>query len=203
MSSATLLFAISVSLFFLALFLGGASFVVRVASTFAGTLSAVFPRKEEEKIPESRRVVSKRPSRSRLSPLAQEYVPLLYTDHAPNVAVAARRLADAKDRSSVPALCAALEQCVNAQRPGWRDAAASISDALSQIGDGRALPLLRELENVRGIGFIPHVRSAIARIEPQASLLRPGQTESAELLRTPKYQAEQDRAELLRTKPTD
>jgi hypothetical protein len=47
------------------------------------------------------------------------------------------------------------------------------------IGDRRALPLLYRIENVRGIGFISTIREAIAAIEPQTSLLRPG---SADLL---------------------
>jgi hypothetical protein len=49
-----------------------------------------------------------------------------------------------------------------------------VVEALTKIGDRRALPILYRIENVRGIGFITNIREAIAAIEPQTSLLRPG-----------------------------
>ncbi len=117
---------------------------------------------------------ARRFSRRKESLLLGELAPQLKSDSVPCVVQAAQKLGDAKDLSAVPVLCAALETSVNAQRPGWRDASAALADALAQIGDARALPLLYKLENVRGIGFIPNIRSAIARIEPHANLLRPG-----------------------------
>ena len=77
-------------------------------------------------------------------------------------------------RHRFPALVGVLDNWVNAQRPGWREVTEALTRALERIGDRRALPLLYRLLNVRGIGILPSVRDAIAAIEPQTSLLRPG-----------------------------
>ncbi len=108
------------------------------------------------------------------SELAEELTPQLFGEHTPYVIEAADRLGQERDATAVPALIVVLERCVNAQRPGWRERAEAVAQALGKIGDRRALPLLYRLENVRGIGFIPAVRGAIASIEPQSSLLRAG-----------------------------
>jgi hypothetical protein len=110
------------------------------------------------------------------SPLAARLTPQLFGDYTPYVIEAAEKLGQERDTTAVPALLRALEQSVDTQRPGWRDQAAALACALAQIGDRRALPLLYRLDNVRGIGFIPAIRSAITAIEPQTSLLRPSYT---------------------------
>lgn len=113
------------------------------------------------------------------SPLVVELAPMLYGDYTPYVIEAAEKLGEAQDTTAVPTLLYVLEECVNAQRPGWREVSEALANALARIGDRRALPLLFRLENVRGIGFIPSIRNAIAAIEPQTSLLRPGSADYA------------------------
>jgi hypothetical protein len=110
----------------------------------------------------------------RASPLAEELTPLLFGSYNLYVMEAAEKLGEARDATAVPALLCVLERCVDSQRPGWREVGESLVTALERIGDRRALSLLYRLETVRGIGFIPSIRSAIAAIEPQTSLLRPG-----------------------------
>lgn len=100
----------------------------------------------------------------------------LISDSPDQVIAAVRRLGAGQDRGAVPALLLLLSDCVDSQHPGWRDIAESATEALGQIGDRRALPLLLRLENVRGIGIIPVIRQAISQIEPRSSLLRPGRT---------------------------
>ena len=111
---------------------------------------------------------------TQVSPLAETLTPLLQDSFSPHVIEAAEKLGAARDKSAVPALIAALERCVETQPPGWSEQAAALANALAQVGDRRALELLYRLDNVRGIGLIPAVRSAIAAIEPQTSLLRAG-----------------------------
>lgn len=108
------------------------------------------------------------------SPLAVELSPQLFGDYTPYVLDAARTLGEERDVTAVPSLVRALETCVDAQRPGWRERAEGLANSLAMIGDRRALPLLYRLENVRGIGLIPAIRGAIMVIEPHSSLLRPG-----------------------------
>jgi hypothetical protein len=115
----------------------------------------------------------------RISPLAEAEIPQLLGDYSPYIIEAAAKLGEARDTTAVPALLGVLEIWVNAQRPGWGDVAEALIQALERIGDRRALPLLNRLLNVRGIGILPAIRSAIAAIEPQTSLLRPGCSESA------------------------
>jgi hypothetical protein len=111
--------------------------------------------------------------------LALTLIPQLRGEYTPYVIEAAVRLGEAGDMTAVPALMETLDRWIESQRPGWRDVAASIADALALIGDVRSLPLLKRLENVRGIGLIPNIRHAIAVIEPQANLLRPSQSEDS------------------------
>lgn len=110
------------------------------------------------------------------SSLTRELAPLLLSEDTDLAIEAASRLAAARDRSAVPHIMHALKACVEAQQPGWRERGEGFTIALAQIGDGRALPLLRELEDVRGIGFIPAVRRAILLLEPRSCLLRAGTT---------------------------
>jgi hypothetical protein len=136
------------------------------------------------------------------SELALELTQQLFGNHSPYVIEAAQRLGAARDTTAVPALIYVLERCVDSQQPGWRDVAESIAIALGEIGDGRALPLLYRLENVRGIGFIPAIRSAIAEIEPQSSLLRAGsadEMQQAVLLRPARSSGEDAATILLRS----
>lgn len=143
-----------------------------------------------------------RRARTLESPLAAALTPQLYGEYSEYVIEAAQQLGAARDTSAVPALLEVLDDCINAQRPGWRDVAEALANALALIGDRRALPLLYRLENVRGIGLIPAIRDAIAAIEPQTSLLRPSQTGGmpAETLLRPAhgYRNEDDPALLLR-----
>ena len=148
-----------------------------------------------------------RTAKERETPLAASLIPQLYGAYPPYVIEAAEKLGESKDRTAVPALMHVLEQCVDSQRPGWRDVAAALADALAAIGDGRALDLLYRLENVRGIGFIPNIRNAIAVIEPQAVLLRAGSADdtvqAAMLLRPASGAGELDKALLLRAADAD
>ncbi|MDE2126139.1 MAG: hypothetical protein KGJ62_06080 [Armatimonadetes bacterium] len=135
----------------------------------------------------------------RCSDLVSELTPQLLGDYGPFVIDAASRLGMANDPTAVPVLMRALDQYVEAQRPGWRDVAEEIVQALGKLGDRRALPLLRRLETVRGIGFIGALRAAIASIEPQTSLLRPGVHAVHTLLRPSRSALERaDRDELVR-----
>lgn len=108
------------------------------------------------------------------SPLAAKLTPNLLGSYSPYVIEAAEQLGEARDVTAVPVLITALERCMENQPPGWSERASALANALARIGDRRALPLLYRLDNVRGIGLIPAVRNAIAAIEPQSSLLRPG-----------------------------
>ena len=141
------------------------------------------------------------------SSLASTLIPNLYGAYSPYIIEAAEQLGKAKDATAVPALMHVLEKCVEEQRPGWRDVAAALADALADIGDCRALELLYRLETVRGIGFIPNIRNAIAVIEPQAVLLRAGSLDeavnAAMLLRPAHGAGESDKALLLRAGEAD
>jgi hypothetical protein len=135
------------------------------------------------------------------SPLATALTPQLFGEYTPYVLEAAEKLGAERDTTAVPALLRALEQSVDVQRPGWRDRAEALANALARIGDRRALPLLYRLENVRGIGFIPAIRNAITSIEPQTSLLRPGSADYAlpgTLLRPAQARPAEEPALLLR-----
>lgn len=137
---------------------------------------------------------------AQFSPLAETLTPQLQGAYSPYVIEAAERLGEARDVTAVPALIVALEHCVETQRPGWRDRAAALADALGRIGDRRALPLLYRLDNVRGIGLIPAVRNAIAFIEPQTSLLRAGSADNVppqSLLRSVAQRPESEEATIL------
>ena len=141
---------------------------------------------------------AKRPDSPEVAALVLE----LRGEYPPYIIEAAEQLGKARDRAAVPALIHVLEQAAENQRPGWRDVAASVADALGAIGDGRALDVLYRLENVRGIGFIPNIRRAIAIIEPQAVLLRASSAsdsvQSALLLRPARGGGESDKSLLLR-----
>ncbi|CCW34171.1 hypothetical protein CWRG_00815 [Chthonomonas calidirosea] len=108
------------------------------------------------------------------SALVHELAPLLLSEDSRVAIDAAMRLADAGDCSAVPHLVHALRVTVEMQHPGWRERGEVFTEALAKLGDGRALPLLRELEDVRGIGFIPSIRRAILYLEPRSLLLRAG-----------------------------
>jgi hypothetical protein len=126
----------------------------------------------------------------------------LMGNHPPYVIEAAKELGDSQDAAAVPALLEVLERCVDTQHPGWRDVAEVVVDALARLGDRRALPLLYRLETVRGIGFIPSIRNAIAEIEPQTSLLRAGSADAElqkALLRPARADAEDGATMLLRS----
>ena len=143
--------------------------------------------------------VVQRRSERRCSALVTELTPQLLGEYGPYVIDAATRLGMANDPTAVPVLMRALESYVEAQRPGWRDVAEVIVETLGRLGDRRALHLLRRLETVRGIGFIGALRAAIASIEPQTSLLRPGVLTAHTLLRPSKSTLDQaDREELIR-----
>jgi hypothetical protein len=140
------------------------------------------------------------------SELASELSPQLFGEYSPYVIEAAQQLGAARDTTAVPALMKALELSVDSQRPGWREVAEALAQSLAQIGDGRALPLLRQLENVRGIGFIPAIREAIAAIEPQSVLLRPGNLNDVNrslLLRPTQSAHETEPSLLLRSAESD
>ncbi len=136
------------------------------------------------------------------SPGAAPWVFRLFGNYPPYVVEAAQELGAARDITAVPAIMFVLENCVAQQPAGWREEAEALANALGQIGDGRALPMLRRLENVRGIGFIPAIRSAIAAIEPNSSLLRASSRESGEkstlLMPCESLDAEKQRQILLR-----
>lgn len=131
----------------------------------------------------------------------QELTRQLLGSYTPYVIEAAEQLGATRDTAAVPHLMYALETCVNWQQPGWRDRAEAFVNALSRIGDRRALPLLSRLENVRGIGLLPAIRHAIAEIEPQTSLLRPGEAPeyACDTLLTPARSETGDPETLLRT----
>ena len=62
--------------------------------------------------------------------------------------------------------------------------------------------MIARLENVRGIGFIPSIRNAIAEIEPQSSLLRAGSADDSQqemLLRPARSSTEEAGVLLLRS----
>ena len=121
------------------------------------------------------------------SPLAADWIPMLYGDYTPYVVEAAQHLGDAKETTAVPALMHVLDRTVNRQPPGWCDSAEAMVVALGKMGDRRALSLLHRLSNVRVIGLLTVVHEAIDRIEPETSLLRPGSAEGlpAEILLRP------------------
>src|SRR5262249_8611517 len=118
--------------------------------------------------------ISLRRAQRHESLLASHLTPQLFGEYPPYVIEAAEKLGQQRDLTAVPALLRALEQSVDSQRPGWIEQSAALANALAQICDRRALPLLYRLDNVRGIGFIPAIRNAITAIEPHSSLLRPG-----------------------------
>ena len=141
------------------------------------------------------------------SPQIAALIAELNGEYTPYIIEAAEQLGKARDKAAVPALLRVLEQSAENQRPGWREVSAALVNALADIGDGRALELLYRLENVRGIGFIPNVRNAIAIIEPQAVLLRASsETDSIQsglLLRPAHGKNETDKALLLRATEAD
>lgn len=112
------------------------------------------------------------------SELVASLTPQLLGEYPEYVMEAAELLGEARDPTAVPALMRVLESCVDMQRPSWREIAEVVVKALAKIGDRRSLALLYRIENVRGIGIITEIRAAIAAIEPQTSLLRPGGLDS-------------------------
>lgn len=142
-------------------------------------------------------------ARRKPSDLAVQLIPQLYGEYTPYIIQAAEQLGDARDTTAVPDLLCVLETCVDAQRPGWCEVAEALANALAHIGDSRALPILYRLENVRGIGFIPAIRNAIAVIEPQASLLRPNMDISPEMLLRPVQGRSRDEEQAILLRPTD
>lgn len=135
------------------------------------------------------------------SPLAEEWIPMLYGVYTPYVVEAAERLGTAREMTAVPALLHVLEQTVKNQPPGWCDSAEAIVVALGKMGDRNALPLLYRLTSWRGIGFLTAVCEAIDRIEPETSLLRAYSADDLmqdRLLRPADFSAESDPASLLR-----
>lgn len=134
------------------------------------------------------------------SEAVERWSPQLLGSYTPYVIEAAQQLGASGDSAAAPILIYALEECVQNQQPGWRDVAEAIAHGLAELGDSRALPVLRKLENVRGIGFIPAIRGAIAAIEPPNSLLRAGhEMELSSLLRPQEQASSTDAANLLRT----
>ncbi len=134
------------------------------------------------------------------SETARRLRPQLYSDDREQVLEAAQVLGIMHDRTAVPAMMEALESCVTYQPLGWRDSAVALTNALSDIGDSRALPLLHRLENVRGIGLISNIRHAIATIEPQANLLRAGYPHALpEHLLRPAHSVNEEPEQLLRS----
>jgi hypothetical protein len=139
-----------------------------------------------------------------VSSFAEPLISQLYGEYSPYVIEAAEKLGAARDTTAVPALLWVLEECVVVQRPGWCEVAEALANALGQIGDARALPLLYRLDNVCGIGLIPSIRQAIAVIEPQSVLLRPGSPDPQTLLRPAQTRSpETDPAILLRSVRSD
>jgi hypothetical protein len=132
--------------------------------------------------------------------------PQLLGEYVPYVIEAAEQLGEARDPTAVPALMSVLENCVDLQRPSWKEISEVVVKALSKIGDRRSLALLYRIENVRGIGIITEIRAAIAAIEPQTSLLRPGGLETTpEMLLRPAQgrQTQEESALLLRAVESD
>ena len=107
-----------------------------------------------------------------VTPLVEEWLPMLSGNYTPYVVEAAEKLGAARETMAVPTLLHVLEQTVRHQPPGWCDSAEAIVVALGKMGDRRALPLLHRLTSWRGIGFVSAVCEAIDRIEPETSLLR-------------------------------
>lgn len=151
----------------------------------------------------------RRLAQERRSPLAKRLMSDLMGNDSAHIIEAAELLGEARDVTAVPVLILALERCIETQPPGWSERAAALATALGKIGDRRALPLLYKLDNVRGIGLISAVRNAIASIEPQTSLLRPGSAEDVApelLLRPVTLHSDSDpdaRRTLLRTTDQD
>ena len=197
-----LLYATTVLLCMLVILLGNAA--LPVVLTVLALLTGVWIRRGVLRLKRRRVLVQ---AKKRTSPEIAALILELRGAYPPYIIEAAEQLGKARDRTAVPALLDVLEQVAENQRPGWRDVAAALADALAEIGDGRALPLLYRLENVRGIGFIPNVRNAIAVIEPQAVLLRAGSADdaiqSAMLLRPAYGAGESDKALLLRAAEAD
>lgn len=120
-----------------------------------------------------KRETRRRQAYQQTSPLVEFLIPQLFGDYSPYVIETAQSLRAIRDSSAVPALLLALEQTVNARRPGWNEVAEALIEALGTIGDRRALMQLSRLERHPEIGGLPALRTAIDAIEPQASLLRP------------------------------
>jgi hypothetical protein len=139
------------------------------------------------------------------SSLVRELAPLLLSEESVVAMDAANRLAGAGDSSAVPYLVHALKVTVEMQQPGWRERGEVFTEALAKIGDGRALPLLRELEDVRGIGFIPSIRRAILCLEPRSLLLRAGSSpyDPSVLLLQPVGRRVEELKTLLHVLPSD
>lgn len=81
---------------------------------------------------------------------------------------AIERLGDLNDRTAVPALL----RCVKRYRNDGPFLEAVVR-LLGNLGDERALPILRELSHGRHIRLMEEARAAVAAIEPRTTLLRP------------------------------
>ncbi len=99
--------------------------------------------------------------------------------------------ADAASRTSmvnVPILLFALEQTLEQQSPGWSERAEALLKAIELIADEDAVPTLRKMIHVQGIGINQPLKRAIRRIEPRSRLLMPTfstNVETSWLLRYP------------------
>jgi HEAT repeat protein len=90
--------------------------------------------------------------------------------------IAADRLKNYNDKSAVPALIKGVRK--------YREDGPLIQEivrALAHLGDGRAVPVLRELEQHSNQNVVEVARSAIAAIEPKTLLLRPSGASAQEL----------------------
>lgn len=74
---------------------------------------------------------------------------------------------------TVPVLLYALEQTLDYQVPGWSERAEVLLQSIARIADEDALPALRKMNHVKGIGINQPLKRAIRIIEPRSRLLHP------------------------------
>ncbi len=81
--------------------------------------------------------------------------------YTPYVIEAAEKLGLSEELSVSPALLLVLERAVAEERAGWEDIAKAIIEALGNLGDPRALPVLLSLQTVKGVRHLPSLKTAI------------------------------------------
>jgi hypothetical protein len=151
-----------------------------------------------------RRMIQADRASNSISKASRSLILELSGSYTPYIIESAEKLGVCNEPSVTPALLLVLERAVAEQRSSWQDIVEAIIEALGNLGDPRALPVLESLRNVKEIRNLSALRIAIERLGVSAShaqLLRPvayDPTVKSMLLRSAADRRSESRDSLLR-----